>query len=56
MMAAKNCKSCKHWRLDRGTNRYVCICPHSDEYGDYTADFFKCRAFEAKEEERSRNE
>lgn len=46
---AKSCSSCKHWRLDRGTGKRICIGMESDEYGDYTHESHKCKAWEPKE-------
>lgn len=45
-MTKKECSTCKHWRLDRGTGKRICIGARSDEYGDYTAGGHKCLAWE----------
>ena len=47
-MEAKQCSSCRNWRLDRGSGRRICIGDRSDEYGDYTAGIHKCFAWQPK--------
>lgn len=51
-MDVRKCETCKHWRLDLGTNRRICLGALSDEYGDYTAETHKCMAWEQAEKRR----